>query len=307
MPKIHNVKETASKLREARTQTHPIIFYGLVLCTIFFVATQLSPEGMQRQDPSESYYWTEEGYIQIGQPPEDYFTDSVETPAEESQTQEPETQEPSTESTENNELERVETSILYDQNNILSDVVDVSAETEELVNEPTQNTSEESNIPDRTFGRWTGQQIIDEVTYNQDSVKFYNAFKEKHGKQVADEMAVVLKFENGSFKPTTTGVCSPKFRIAGDYRNCNYADINSNGFDAGMLQVNTHYQSSRIAKLGGPSCIPANNKDITDPCTKSKVDWLHNTDNNLAIALNIYEEQGWRPWVGAKRAGIVPW
>jgi hypothetical protein len=148
----------------------------------------------------------------------------------------------------------------------------------------------------------TGQELLDYGYSNPNAQKLWNAFNQKYGVEIADIAIITLFYENGTFLEITTGVCSLQYQINGDYRNCVYADINSAGMDAGLMQVNTWYQRYRIAKLGGPSCEPRNSRDITDPCTASQVQWLHNVHNNIMIALDIYAEQGFTPWVGYKRA-----
>lgn len=150
-----------------------------------------------------------------------------------------------------------------------------------------------------------GSEIISYVKSNANGKKFWNAFNKKYGSEVADKIAITLFYENGTLWEKTVGVCSAKYQIGGDYRNCNYADINSNGLDSGLLQINTWYQRKRIAKLGGPSCTPQNSRDRADTCNKKLINWLHNPDNNLKIAMDIYSESGLSPWYGAKKAGVV--
>lgn len=147
-----------------------------------------------------------------------------------------------------------------------------------------------------------GSWFVTNALNNPNATKLYRAFEEAYGAEVATKSVIALYFENSSYKADTVGVCTRKHQINGDYRNCNYADLNSAGMDAGLKQINTFYQKSRIAKLGGPDCLASNSRDITDPCTKSQVEWLQNVDNNIKISLDIYKEQGFCPWYGYKKA-----
>ncbi len=150
----------------------------------------------------------------------------------------------------------------------------------------------------------SGKELIDEVKANPNGNKLYQAFLEKHGVVVADISAITLKYENGTYWEKTTGVCSKKYQIGGDYRNCNYADLNSAGLDAGLKQINTYYQKARIEKLSGIKCDmgKSQSKDRANECNQKLVEWLHNVDNNITIALDLYEESGFGPWYGCKRA-----
>lgn len=168
------------------------------------------------------------------------------------------------------------------------------------------NTST-STVRDRKFrlnnGTYkTGGEIVDYVKGNYNGLKLWNAFNEKYGAEVANTAAITLFYENGTLWEYTTGVCSAKHRINGDYRNCNYADINSAGFDAGLKQINTWYQRHRIAKLGGPNCQQSNSRDRSDPCVQLLIAWLHDVDNNIKITLDIYRDSGFNAWYGYRRA-----
>jgi hypothetical protein len=168
---------------------------------------------------------------------------------------------------------------------------------------------ESTKTADRSFyhgKKWVkGSYLIEIVKNDKNGKMFYDAFNEKYGTETADKMAIVLMFKNGSLSPDTVGVCSPKYRIGGDYRNCNYADLNSAGMDVGVKQVNSFYQASRIKKFSKIDCMPQNSRDRADECTKAIVDWLRVPENNLKIAMDLYDEQGFRPWVGAKKAKLI--
>lgn len=167
-----------------------------------------------------------------------------------------------------------------------------------------------TSITDKSFklnsGKFVkGSEILSWVKNNPNGLKLWQAFNDKHGVEVADKAGISLFYENGTFKPDSIGVCSAKYMIGGDYRNCNYADLNTAGLDVGLKQINTFYQAQRITKLGGESCTFGDSRDRNDPCNQKKLNWLLNVDNNIKIALDIYAEQGFSPWYGAKRAGIV--
>ncbi len=151
----------------------------------------------------------------------------------------------------------------------------------------------------------TGNKIKEYVIGNPNGRKFYEAFKNEFGEEIGNKAVITIYYENGTLWEKTVGVCSSKYQIGGDYRNCNYADINSAGMDVGLKQINTFYQRDRIAKLGGPKCTHGNSRDRSDACNQKQIEWLHNLDNNLKISIDIYREQGFGPWYGAKRAGIV--
>ena len=164
-----------------------------------------------------------------------------------------------------------------------------------------------SKIPERKFrlnnGKFiTGQKILDIVKGDPNGLKLWQAFNNKFGTEIADTAAISLYYENGTMKVDSVGVCNRKFMIKGDYRNCTYADMNSAGMDAGLKQINTFYQRKRIAKLSGINCKIVSSRDRKDPCTAQLVTWLINPDNNILIALDIYQEQGFTPWYGWKRA-----
>jgi hypothetical protein len=150
-----------------------------------------------------------------------------------------------------------------------------------------------------------GSEILSWVKANPNGLKLWQAFNDKYGAEIADKAGISLFYENGTFKPDSIGVCSAKYMIGGDYRNCNYADLNSAGLDVGLKQINTFYQANRITKLGGEACVFGDSRDRNDPCNQKKIAWLLSIDNNIKIALDIYSEQGFSPWYGAKRAGIV--
>lgn len=174
--------------------------------------------------------------------------------------------------------------------------------------EPKAIATPVSSIPARVFTlndgkKITGQEILNIVKSNPNGLKLWQAFFDKFGVEVADTSAISLYYENGTLKSDSVGVCNLKYARNGDYRDCVFADINSAGMDAGLKQINTFYQRYRIAKLGGVSCEPSNSRDITDPCTAQQVEWLKNVDNNIKIALDIYEESGnFLAWYGYKRA-----
>lgn len=200
-----------------------------------------------------------------------------------------------------------------------------TSELEVATNEPVQVTQvvqQSSSVRDRSFlmnnGTYmTGAQIIDEAMGNDNARKLWDQFNLHFGGEVANKAIIALKFENGSYWERTTGVCNPIHWINGDYRNCAYPDMNSAGFDVGLKQINTFYQSggeahknlpSRFAKLGGPTCkfnTVAESKDRNHPCNQEIMNWLYNVDNNIHIAVDIYAESGFQPWYGAQRAGIV--
>jgi hypothetical protein len=168
----------------------------------------------------------------------------------------------------------------------------------------------ENNISTKLFKlnsgkKVTGKYLLDIVKSNANGLKLWQAFFDKYGQVVADTAGISLFYENGTMKVDSVGVCSKKYMIGGDYRNCNYADLNSAGFDAGLKQINTFYQRKRIEKLSGIKCTIGNSRDRKDPCTAQYIAWLINPDNNIAIALDIYSEQGFCPWYGARRSGIV--
>jgi hypothetical protein len=167
---------------------------------------------------------------------------------------------------------------------------------------------ENSSIPDKDFklngGKIIkGQELLNIVKGNENGLKLWQAFYNEFGLEVADTSAISLFYENGSLKVDSVGVCSAKYMIGGDYRNCNYADLNSAGMDAGLKQINTFYQAERITKLGGEACNFGNSRDRQDPCNQKKLAWLLNVDNNIKISLDIYREhKNFHAWYGYKRA-----
>jgi hypothetical protein len=171
-----------------------------------------------------------------------------------------------------------------------------------------EKPKEVSSIPARNFklnsGKLiTGQAILDMVKGNPNGLKLWQAFNDKFGTEVADTAAISLYYENGTLKTDSIGVCTAKYMIGGDYRNCNYADMNSAGLDVGLKQINTFYQAKRITKLGGEACSFGDSRDRNDPCNQKKLAWLLNVDNNIKIAIDIYQEQGnFDAWYGYKRA-----
>lgn len=148
----------------------------------------------------------------------------------------------------------------------------------------------------------TGAAIIDEALGNPNARKLWDQFNLHFGGEVANKAIISKKFENGTYWELTVGVCDPIHQINGDYRNCVYANRNSMGMDVGLTQINTYYQRYRIASLGGPSCEHLDSKDRNDPCNQQQIAWLHNVDNNIAVAVNLYAEQGFCPWYGYQRA-----
>jgi hypothetical protein len=163
---------------------------------------------------------------------------------------------------------------------------------------------EQGKFPKNGGGIITYDTINNHCNSNADCVKLRQAFTDRFGDRVGKKAMVTLFYENGTFWSKTVGVCSKKYQINGDYRNCNYADINSAGLDAGLKQINTWFQRKRIAKLGGANCTPKNSRDRSDSCNQQLIEWLHNVDNNIKIALDIYSESGFSMWVGARRANI---
>jgi hypothetical protein len=170
-------------------------------------------------------------------------------------------------------------------------VVKVEAE------EPKKTT--ESKYLKTMFGKSrnkSGQQHLDQCKSTDAGRRFLQEFEE-YGIDKQLIACVSLNYENGSHDLFTRGVCNAKYMEGGDYRRCNYADINSAGFDLGLFQINSFYQATRITKLGGPSCYFVNSKDWTDPCNKAKGEWLFSLDNQIKIIKDIYNEQGFDPWV----------
>jgi hypothetical protein len=188
--------------------------------------------------------------------------------------------------------------------------------------EVTPVVQQSSSVRDRSFlmndGTYmTGAQIIDEAMGNTNARKLWDQFNLHFGGEVANNAIISLKFENGSYWERTTGVCDSIHWINGDYRNCAYPDMNSAGFDVGLKQINTFYQSggeswrglpSRFAKLGGPTCqfnSVAESKDRNHPCNQELMNWLYDVDNNIHMAIDIYAESGFCPWYGARKSGII--
>jgi hypothetical protein len=147
----------------------------------------------------------------------------------------------------------------------------------------------------------SGADIISYVRSNPNGEKLYQSFLQI-SKEEADKSAITLFYENGTLWEKTVGVCNPIHWIGGDYRNCAYADINSNGLDVGLIQVNTWYQRHRIMRLSGINCTIQATRDRNDPCNAQLIAWLHNVDNNILIAREIHSESGWTPWYGAHRS-----
>lgn len=113
-------------------------------------------------------------------------------------------------------------------------------------------------------------------------------------------LCITMNFENGTYRTNTVGVCNKKYQIGGDYRNCNFADINSHGLDIGLIQVNSYFQTANgnIQSLGGPDCIPtiARGRDRSDPCNQRLIEWLSDVNNNAKVAKKVYHTQGLTAW-----------
>lgn len=161
----------------------------------------------------------------------------------------------------------------------------------------------------------TGAQIIDEAMGNANARKLWDQFNLHFGGEIANTAIISLKFENGSYWERTTGVCNQIHWINGDYRDCAYPDMNSAGFDVGIKQINTFYQSgglnepSRIAKLGGPNCrfeSKEASKVRSHPCNQEIMNWLYVPQNNIHIAVDLFADQGFCPWYGWRRAFNKP-
>jgi hypothetical protein len=162
-----------------------------------------------------------------------------------------------------------------------------------------QATGNKSKYLNTVFGKnnkKTGQQHLDQCNSTEAGKTFLQAFAE-YG---ADDQVIAcasLNYENGTHDLLTRGVCNAKYMENGDYRRCNYADINSAGFDIGLFQINTYYQAKTITRLGGPACNFVNSRDWTDPCVKLKAEWLFDINNQIKIIKDIYSNQGFTPWV----------
>lgn len=180
-------------------------------------------------------------------------------------------------------------------------------EAKKIKEEEVKAKSVNTSIATRDFqlngGKYVkGSFILNIVKSDPNGLKLWSAFNNEFGPVIADTAAISLYFENGSLKTDSVGVCNRIHWINGDYRNCAYADMNSNGMDAGLKQINTFYQAQRITKLGGEPCNFVDSKDRNDPCNQKKISWLLNIDNNIKISLDIYREQGFGPWYGYKKA-----
>jgi hypothetical protein len=149
-----------------------------------------------------------------------------------------------------------------------------------------------------------GDVLIEIVRKNPNGRLFYDAYLEKYGAEIADTMAISLMFENATMWEKTVGVCDAKFWIKGNRLDCNYANRNSAGFDVGVKQVNTFYQNNRINKLAKTTCLfknKAESKERSNKCNQELIDWLIIPENNLKISLDLYSEQGFKPWYGYKQ------
>lgn len=162
------------------------------------------------------------------------------------------------------------------------------------------------NEPNIKFGKFLnkkfgknliGKNLIERCNKDQNVLKLMKRWAEK-GEDFEFFACSVAVYENGSFKTDTVGVCSRKYQINGDYRNCIFADLNSNGMDVGLIQANTFFQSKNgnIKRLGGPDCVPSSTKDRTDPCNVKLIDWLSNVDNNINLSYQVLNTQGLSAW-----------
>lgn len=147
-----------------------------------------------------------------------------------------------------------------------------------------------------------GSVLIEKGKNNPNALKLWQAFADRFGADIADIAIISLYYENSTYNTNTVGVCNPIHQINGDYRNCVYADLNSAGMDVGLKQINTFYQAERITKLGGQACNFIDSKDRRDPCNQKKIEWLLDINNNIKISLDIYQEQGFKPWYGYQKA-----
>lgn len=174
-----------------------------------------------------------------------------------------------------------------------------------------QNQSKIDRWKQTTFGiknKQTGQQLLDRCNSNNNAKAIMQVFKTESD-QAEVLSCFIMSYENWSFKADTVGVCNKKYQIGGDYRNCIFADINSNGMDVGLIQINSYFQSKNgnIAKSGGPDCVPtiSNGRDRSDPCNQEIIEWLSNPSNNAKVALRVWKTQGITAWHGANQ-NIIP-
>lgn len=146
---------------------------------------------------------------------------------------------------------------------------------------------------DKWFGAKTGNMHMERCNSTELGQRFVKEFKDRYGEDVAYIACAALNAENGHHNQYAIAACGLT-----SAQQCDYASANSAGMDAGLFMINTYYQAKRITKLGGPACeFTVDSRSISDPCNKLKIEWLHNLDNQMAIILDIYEEQGFTPWV----------
>jgi hypothetical protein len=154
-----------------------------------------------------------------------------------------------------------------------------------------------------------GQFIIDLVKNNKDSIRLWNAFNDKFGEEVANTAAISLFYENGRLDPLFRGVCNEWHAENRNTYRCVYADVNTDGgMDAGLKSINVWWHRDKIKEMsnGSITCNLKNKetaKSYKIACTKEYVDWLHNIDNSIALAIRIYEESGnsFVQWYGYRR------
>lgn len=143
------------------------------------------------------------------------------------------------------------------------------------------------------FGDKTGAMHMERCNSTELGQKFVGMFREKYGEDVAYIACATLNAENGHHNQFAVAACG-----LSSAHSCAYASMNSAGMDAGLFMINTYYQAKRITKLGGPACeFTIDSRSIDDPCNTAKIAWLHNIDNQMTIIMDIYAEQGFKPWV----------
>jgi hypothetical protein len=101
----------------------------------------------------------------------------------------------------------------------------------------------------------------------QQVVSFYQDWANWYGDESAMRMCLITKRENGTREPTRIGT-------------------NRDGSkDVGLFQINAYWHCGKInLPRSSAACI----KQLQDPAV------------NLAVARQIYEAQGWSPWVARK-------
>jgi hypothetical protein len=114
------------------------------------------------------------------------------------------------------------------------------------------------------------KKVLDASVNSPEAQTIYNYFAPKYGDEVAKKMVVLSNFESGW--RTGAGAFTP-------YEQ-----------SIGLFQINAPVHANKIAKYTGTKDLATN------------IQWLKVPENNLKIAEELYNAQGFSPWTAAHKS-----